>query len=59
MIPMWNDIETTSDYRNFLVLSHTVAESIVESAENPISIRVSGNWGSGKSSMVKRLGDEL
>lgn len=56
---MWNDIETTSDYRNFLVVSHTVAESIVESAENPISIGVSGNWGSGKSSMVKRLGDEL
>lgn len=56
---MWNDIETTSDYLHFSVISQTVAELILESGDNPISIGVSGNWGSGKSSMVKMIGREL
>lgn len=56
---MWNDIETTNDYLHFSVISGTVAELIAESGENPISIGVSGNWGSGKSSMVKMIGGEL
>lgn len=50
---MWNDIETTNDYLHFSVVSGTVADLIIESGDNPISIGVSGNWGSGKSSMVK------
>ena len=56
---MWNDIETTTDYLHFSVISKTVAELIIESRENPISIGVSGSWGSGKSSMVKMIGKEL
>lgn len=56
---MWNDIETTTDYLNFSVLSKTVAELIIESGDNPISIGVSGSWGTGKSSMVKMIGKDL
>jgi len=56
---MWNDIETTEDYLHFSVVAETVAELIVESDGNPISIGVSGNWGAGKSSMVKMIGKEL
>lgn len=56
---MWNDIETTSDYLHFSVISRTVADVIEESGDNPISIGVSGSWGSGKSSMVKMIGKEL
>lgn len=56
---MWNDIETTDDYLHFSVVSGTVAELIDESGDNPISIGVSGNWGTGKSSMVKMIGREL
>lgn len=56
---MWNDIETTDDYLHFSVVSGTVAELIDESGDNPISIGVSGNWGTGKSSMVKMIGKEL
>lgn len=55
---MWNDIETTDDYLHFSVVSGTVAELIDESGDNPISIGVSGNWGTGKSSMVKMIGKE-
>lgn len=56
---MWNDIETTNDYLHFSVVTITVADLIIESGYNPISIGVSGNWGSGKSSMVKMIGKEL
>lgn len=56
---MWNDIETTTDYIHFSVVAKTVADLIMESGDNPISIGVSGSWGSGKSSMVKMVGKEL
>ncbi len=56
---MWNDIETTTDYLHFSVVSQAVADMIVESGKSPISIGVSGSWGSGKSSMVKMIGKEL
>lgn len=56
---MWNDIETTTDYLNFSIVSKTVADLIIESGDNPISIGVSGSWGVGKSSMVKMIGKDL
>lgn len=56
---MWNDVETTQDFLNFSVIAKTVAELISESGEKPISIGVSGNWGAGKSSMVKMIGESL
>lgn len=56
---MWNDAETTQDFLNFSVVADTVAELIIESEGQPISIGVSGNWGAGKSSMVKMIGEAL
>lgn len=56
---MWNDIETSTDYLHFSVVSQAVADMIVESGKSPISIGVSGSWGSGKSSMVKMIGRDL
>lgn len=56
---MWSDVETTQDFLNFTVIAKTVAELILDSGERPISIGVSGNWGSGKSSMVKMIGEAL
>ena len=40
---MWNDVETTIDYLQFSVISITISELIIESGEDPISIRVSGS----------------
>lgn len=56
---MWNDVETTQDFLNFSVIAKTVAELIYESGEKPISIGVSGSWGTGKSSMIKMIGEAL
>lgn len=56
---MWHDIETTEDLLNFTVIADTAAELIRESAEHPLSIGVSGSWGTGKSSLVKMIGASL
>jgi len=56
---MWNDVETTQDFLNFNIVATTVAELIAEAEGKPISIGVSGSWGSGKSSMVKMIGEAL
>ena len=46
-------------YLHFSVVSKTVADLIIESGDSPISIGVSGSWGTGKSSMVKMIGRDL
>ena len=50
---MWPDNETTRDFLNFSGVAETVAEIIIQARGRPISIGVSGAWGSGKSSMIK------
>lgn len=56
---MWNDIETTRDLLNFKVVADTAAQLIVDSYGQPISVGVSGGWGTGKSSLVKMIGQSL
>jgi|MTBAKSStandDraft_1061840.scaffolds.fasta_scaffold02403_16 predicted KAP-like P-loop ATPase len=56
---MWHDIETTIDLLNFTVVAETAAQLVRESAGHPLSIGVSGNWGTGKSSLVKMIGATL
>lgn len=56
---MWHDVETDKDLLNFTVVADTAAQLVRESAGQPLSIGVSGNWGTGKSSMVKMIGASL
>lgn len=56
---MWNDTETSDDYLDFSSTAETVAALIHDSGSEPISIGVSGSWGTGKSSMVKMIGKAL
>lgn len=56
---MWNDVETTNDLLNFGVVADTAAQLIRDSGNQPLSIGVSGSWGSGKSSLVKMIGKSL
>ncbi|MCE9583732.1 MAG: ATPase [Planctomycetes bacterium] len=50
---MWPDNETDRDFLNFAGVADTVAEVVVQAKGRPISIGVSGAWGSGKSSLIK------
>lgn len=56
---MWHDVETAKDLLNFSVVADTAAQLVLESAGQPVSIGISGNWGTGKSSMVKMIGASL
>ncbi|EID14493.1 KAP family P-loop NTPase fold protein [Mycolicibacterium phlei] len=50
---MWPDNETDRDFLNFEGIADTIAELIVRADGKPVSIGISGAWGSGKSSLIK------
>lgn len=56
---MWTDNETDIDFLNFSCTADTVAELIIQARNNPVSIGVSGQWGVGKSSMIKLIKKSL
>jgi len=56
---MWHDIETNDDFLNFQTIADTTANLIIESENEPLSIGVSGNWGTGKSSLLKMIESQL
>ena len=56
---MWNDIETTQDLLNFKVVADTAAQMIKDGNGQPVSIGVSGSWGTGKSSLVQMIGKSI
>lgn len=56
---MWNDVEAKTDLLNFSHIAKAAAQLIQDAAGEPLTIGVSGNWGTGKSSLVKMIGGEL
>jgi len=56
---MWSDVETRQDFLNYAELAEVVAELLSNPAMLPLSVGVSGNWGTGKSSMLNLVEDNL
>lgn len=56
---MWSDTETTKDLLNFKVVADSIANIIINSNNEPMSIGISGSWGVGKSSLVKMIGESI
>ncbi|MEI7173286.1 MULTISPECIES: KAP family P-loop NTPase fold protein [Pectobacterium] len=56
---MWNDVETADDLLNFKLIANIATRLVFESNGEPVSIGVSGKWGTGKSSLVKMIGQKL
>ena len=56
---MWHDNETTVDYVNFRLVAKACADLIRDAGGEPISIGISGGWGTGKSSLVRMVASEL
>lgn len=56
---MWSDNETDKDFLNFGFVADIAAEMILQADGRPISMGISGNWGVGKSSMMKLLAKSL
>lgn len=56
---MWSDNETIRDLVNFSQVADIAAERIVGARGEPLSMGISGDWGVGKSSMMKLLRNSL
>ena len=56
---MWSDNETIRDLVNFSHVADIAAERIVGAMGEPLSVGISGDWGVGKSSMMKLLRTSL
>lgn len=50
---MWKDSEAELDLLNFSYLSEQVAEIAVDDNLSPATIGIYGDWGSGKSTLMK------
>lgn len=56
---MWSDNETTEDLLGFKVHADLITEVVKDDALLPITIGVFGDWGSGKSSILKIASEQL
>ena len=54
-----NDSESHIDLLNFQTTADSVASVILTNGDEPVSIGVFGDWGSGKSSLVRMIGEAL
>ncbi|MFP1727231.1 P-loop NTPase fold protein [Lonsdalea quercina] len=52
-------METADDLLNFRLIANIATRLVFESKGEPVSIGVSGKWGTGKSSLVKMIGEKL
>lgn len=56
---MWADKESESDYLNFGEVSKLAVDILKTPSMLPVSIGIFGNWGSGKSSLLKLIQKQL
>jgi predicted KAP-like P-loop ATPase len=56
---MWADTESNIDYLNFGEVAEITADIVASPPMLPVSIGIFGNWGSGKSSILKLIENEL
>jgi predicted KAP-like P-loop ATPase len=56
---MWADTESNIDYLNFGEVAEITADIAASPSMLPISIGIFGNWGSGKSSILKLIENDL
>lgn len=56
---MWSDTESDKDYLNFGEVSQIAVDILTTEGMLPVSVGVFGNWGAGKSSLLKLIEEKL
>ncbi|CPR18215.1 KAP family P-loop domain protein [Brenneria roseae subsp. roseae] len=56
---MWSDKESSEDYLNFGEVSQLAVDVLITEGMLPVSIGIFGNWGAGKSSLLKLIEKKL
>lgn len=57
--PLWSDEPATQDLLAFRAVAETVADSLFDDDLDPVAIGLSGAWGSGKTSVLELVKDEI
>lgn len=58
-MPIWSDNEASTDLLRFRYLSEEVTDLVTESRLLPITVGVYGDWGSGKSTLIRMIEAEV
>jgi len=56
---LWSDTESDKDYLNFGEVSQLAVDILTADGMLPVSVGVFGNWGAGKSSLLKLIEEKL
>lgn len=56
---MWSDVETSEDLLGYTVHANLLKQVIMEDRNLPVTIGLYGDWGSGKSSILKILQNKI
>lgn len=57
--PLWSDEPATQDLLAFQAVAETVVDSLFDDGLDPVAIGLSGAWGSGKTSVLELVKDEI
>jgi KAP family P-loop domain len=56
---LWSDDPAKTDLLSFDAVAQTVADALLDDALDPVALGLSGSWGSGKTTVLGLVGDEL
>jgi hypothetical protein len=56
---VWSDNPDATDLLGFADVTAPIVEAVLSSKLDPVTVGIEGDWGSGKTTMLKVLGDEL
>jgi hypothetical protein len=57
--PLWSDNPTALDLLGFADVTAPIAEAVLRDKLDPVTVGIEGDWGSGKSSILAILGEQL
>jgi len=58
-LSMWSDDPAETDLLSFDAVAQTVADALLDEALDPVALGLSGSWGSGKTTILGLVGEEL
>lgn len=58
-LTLWSDDPAAFDLLSFDAIADTVADALVDPALDPVALGLSGSWGSGKTTVLELIAEEL
>ena len=59
LLSLWSDDPAHIDLLSFDVVAHTVADALLDRTLDPVALGLSGSWGSGKTTVLGLVAEEL